>query len=82
MVDARVVVSADLAWLRWDRNDRLTEIVLVNGSRLSVDGIEVLRDGAVVEQLSAKRIDDVWKVSSPDLSMERWAMTTMSGRLA
>jgi hypothetical protein len=81
--DGRIATSADLAWIRQDRrDDRLKEIVLVKATRLAMDGMEVLRDGAVVEQLSAKLFDNVWKVSSPGLSMDRWAMTPTSGRQA
>ena len=61
---------------------RLSEIVLVEATRLALDGTDIVRDGAMVEQLSAKLIDGVWKVSSPGLSMERWAMTSTSGRRA
>lgn len=81
--DGRISTLADLTWLRWDRrDDRLTAIVLVKATQLSVDGMELLRDGDMVDELSAKIIDDAWKVSSPGLSMERWGVTSTSGRSA
>jgi hypothetical protein len=75
----KVRVSAGVAWLRW-RDGSLQEIVLVEAKRLTVDGVDLLREGASIAELSAKVIDGIWVGSSSDLLMERLEVISTSGR--